>query len=573
MQVASHSGGLEISVDELFQFFQRSHCVIVLDGFDEVADTEVRRHIVQEICDSAERLDVHTEAHGTSMQIIVTSRPAAFANSPGFPEDDWIHLELRDLRRSNIEAYKDKWIEARRLGKHKGDQVSSTLDEKLQQPHLRELARNPMQLAILLHLIHMQGPALPEKRTTLYEEYMKLFFNREAEKSEVVRDHRDLLLSIHGMLAWLLHTQAEDGSGSGSITRSALHKEVKTYLEVKEHEPELAEELLKGSVERVGALVSRVEGTYEFEVQPLREYFAARHLYLTAPYSPAGRAQKGTRPERFEAIAHNFYWTNVTRFFCGFYDAGELASLVEGIIALGEEDGYRLINQPRRLAMMLLSDRVFSQEPRTMKRLMAFVSEEPGFQRLTSLTNIQLRRELRLPPREGGNVLFDVCAQKLEETDDATRGRALRQVMAMSGDVEKLKAFWSSRSGEGHSSGNSLADAVDLGIQYHFSPREIAALAMDDKVLHLRWLSHIDQYEVIDADSTLRQAAKKSFFMGDVQFPYRWYRSVGSVVALEALTELLRPRVFADMFTDEGLSKAGPYPVGVWICSEKAGVA
>ena len=308
---------------------------------------------------------------------------------------------------------KNKWIEAQRLSKEEGGQVSSTLNDKLKQPHLRDLAHNPMQLAILLHLIHVQGAALPEKRTTLYEEYMKLFFNREAEKSAVVRDHRELILSIHGMLAWVLHTQAEDGAGSGSITKAALHNEVKTYLEIKEHDPKLAGELLTGSVERVGALVSRVEGTFEFEVQPLREYFAARHLYKTAPYSPAGQARKGTRPERFQAISRGFYWTNVTRFFCGFYDAGELASLVEGIIDLGEQDGYNLINQPRRLAMMLLSDRVFSQEPRTMKRLIEFVSDEPGFQRLTSGATLQFRRDMGLPARMGGNVLFEACARKI----------------------------------------------------------------------------------------------------------------------------------------------------------------
>ena len=84
---------------------------------------------------------------------------------------------------------------------------------------------------------------------------------------------------------------------------------------------------VRGTVERIGALVSRVEGVYEFEVQPLREYFAARHLYKTAPYSPPGRQCKGRRPERFEALARSFYWTNVTRFFCGFYAVGELAGL------------------------------------------------------------------------------------------------------------------------------------------------------------------------------------------------------------------------------------------------------
>ena len=243
-QVESQSGGLKITENELYQFFARSHSVIVLDGFDEVADTTTRERIVEEICEAAERLDAHMNTHAKSMQIIVTSRPAAFADSPGFPEDDWIHLELKDLRDDNIEAYKNKWIEAQGLSEEEGGQVSSTLNDKLTQPHIRDLAHNPMQLAILLHLIHVQGAALPEKRTSLYEEYMKLFFNREAEKSAVVRDHRELLLSIHGMLAWVLHTQAEDGEGSGSITKAALHKEVKTYLEVKEHDPQLAGVLL-----------------------------------------------------------------------------------------------------------------------------------------------------------------------------------------------------------------------------------------------------------------------------------------------------------------------------------------
>ena len=200
MQIAHNSGGLKIDHQELIEFFKRAHSVVVLDGFDEVADIATRGRVVEEICNAATRLD----ALALSLQIVVTSRPAAFANSPGFPEDDWVHLELKDLRPRNIQAYRDKWSDAQDLSKEERDSVETTLDDKLEQPHLRELARNPMQLAILLHLIHVQGHALPDKRTTLYEEYMKLFFNREAEKSAVVRDHRDLLLSIHGVLAWQL---------------------------------------------------------------------------------------------------------------------------------------------------------------------------------------------------------------------------------------------------------------------------------------------------------------------------------------------------------------------------------
>ena len=111
MQVAWHSGTVAINQDQLLQFFERSHSVIVLDGFDEVADIPTRSRLVDEICQAAARLD----AHSRSLQFIVTSRPAAFANSPGFPEADWVHLELRNLHRVNIQAYTDKWIQAQAL--------------------------------------------------------------------------------------------------------------------------------------------------------------------------------------------------------------------------------------------------------------------------------------------------------------------------------------------------------------------------------------------------------------------------------------------------------------------------
>ena len=170
MQIAWHSGGLRLTQNHLVDFLARAHSVIVLDGFDEVADIETRARVVEEICATADRLD----AHALSLQIIVTSRPAAFANSPGFPEEDWIHLELNDLKWSNIHQYKEKWSEAQDLTDGEKDALTANLEEKLQQPHLRELSRNPMQLAILLQLMHVQGAALPDKRTALYEEYMKI---------------------------------------------------------------------------------------------------------------------------------------------------------------------------------------------------------------------------------------------------------------------------------------------------------------------------------------------------------------------------------------------------------------
>src|SRR5205823_2547521 len=157
-----------------------------------------------------------------------------------------------------------------------------------------------------------------------------IFLDREADKSAIVRDHRVLLIQIHRYLAWILQVEAETNSGAGHIAEARLRDTVRVFLDLKGHPTALVDQLFSGMVERVVALVSRVQGAFEFEVQPLREYFAARHLYDTAPYSPPGAQRRGTLPERFDAIARNFYWLNVARFYAGCYNSGELASLLMG---------------------------------------------------------------------------------------------------------------------------------------------------------------------------------------------------------------------------------------------------
>ena len=544
MQIAWHSGGLNLNQHDLLEFFMRAHSVVVLDGFDEVADILTRESVVEEICAAANRLD----AHALSIQLIVTSRPAAFANSPGFPEDDWIHLELNDLKWSNIIEYEEKWSKVQDLTTDERIALTATLKEKLRQPHLRDLSRNPMQLAILLQLMHVQGAALPDKRTALYEEYMKIFLNREVEKKQIAGDHRELILSIHGLLAWILQIQAETGKGSGSITKDELRKEVKTYLESEEHDLTLADRLLTGTVERVGALVSRVQGTFEFEVQPLREYFAARHLHKTAPYSPPGNARKGTRPDRFSALASSFYWTNVTRFFCGFYDVGELPSLVDGLIEIGEKSGYKLINQPRHLAMMLLGDYVFTQSPKSMRRLIDFITSEPDFQRLTGADSIHNLRGMELPETAGGKLLYEVCKSKLQEEDPNLRP-VLRQVMARNANRNTLKAFWKKLQDEGKLESNPLAEARDFDLVGKFEASEIAELTAGNLKAQVQWLAEANLHDHIVRDAGLYSEARRAFFECEITFLSHRRNQNDSMNILNYLTELLHPHVLAEVFT------------------------
>ena len=118
--------------------------------------------------------------------------------------------------------------------------MTDVLNEKLVQSHDRELAMNPMQLAILLALIATQGTSLPDRRTTLYDDYIGIFFNREAEKSAIVRKYRSLIVRVHWQLAYQMQAEAESNSGSGRLTEGNLKSVLRNHLELKQGSPDIA---------------------------------------------------------------------------------------------------------------------------------------------------------------------------------------------------------------------------------------------------------------------------------------------------------------------------------------------
>lgn len=371
-QVTHASGGQSFSVDDLILFLSKTPGIIFLDGLDEVATTPERRSVIEAVSAASSRLLTTSPL----TQMVVTSRPAAVANAPAFDRDVWDYLHLEDITEPLIFDYTDRWSAARRIPKTDVEEMKTTLQNKIASPHVKDLARNAMQLTILLNLVQARGQALPDQRTELYDQYIDVFFNREAAKNRVVLENRQLLIDLHGFLAWKMHAAAESRRSNGRITDDELRNLVSEYLQVHEYDIGVLDDLLAGVVQRIVALVSRVEGTFEFEVQPLREYFAARHLYNSAPYSPSGRPQRGTKPDIFRAIAPNPYWLNVTRFFAGCYSVGELSGLADQLEELLVEHPGGLTSFPRTLATSLLSDRVFHQAPKITKRVVSFAVDE-----------------------------------------------------------------------------------------------------------------------------------------------------------------------------------------------------
>jgi len=471
------SGGIAFAVDDLIAVARLSSLLLVFDGLDEVAEISRRREVVDEITKGLKRLNANCAA----LQAIVTSRPAAFANSPGFSEEEFRHYHLEAVTKELIGEYAEKWLKARRLVEREATEVKQILSEKLGEPHIRELAKNPMQLTILLSLIHTRGTSLPDKRTALYDSYIDLFFSRESAKSQLVRDHRDLLIDIHRYLAWVLHSEAEQGYERGSVSSDRLQRLLTDYLCAEGQDPLLAAQLFAGMVERVVAVVSRVEGTYEFEVQPLREYFAARYLYDTAPYSPPGSERRGTKPDRFDAIARNFYWLNVARFYAGCFSKGELASLVDRIQELVAEQGFASTRHPRSLAITLLSDWVFTQHPKLVKQVLELALNGPGLRLLLAPTERYGRSipAIALPKKCGGDLLVERCLQIARGAPPKDYSPLVLEAARASGTRVEMVTFWlesAASHGDGRQTGDWVRYGDILGVLEDISLKEMESL-------------------------------------------------------------------------------------------------
>lgn len=367
--ISRYSGGVEFDVADLLETLTVMPVLIVLDALDEVADLEDRRRVVEEVSAAVTRL----QQRNSAIRVLVTSRPSSILRSASFSPERFLYMTLMPIDPHLAIDYASRWARVRSLDERDSNELVSVLSRRLNSPHIAELAKNTMQLTILLWLISLRGPSLPDKRTDLYDTYFSVFMDRESEKDNVVREKRGLILKLHMYLGFYLHAKAEAERTTGRISDSDLEALIAHYLK-REEQPADSLSAVSHAVDRIFALVSRVEGTWEFEVQPLQEYFAGRYLYNSAPYMVASRQCPGTKPVRFEGVAPNPYWLNVTRFFAGCFTDGELLDLCDRILALcAREPGFG-----RTLAVLLVQDWVFAQSVKATRVLLEGLFDQSG---------------------------------------------------------------------------------------------------------------------------------------------------------------------------------------------------
>lgn len=551
--ISENSGGGNFTVDDLHAVLRSSLVLIVLDGLDEVAETKRRDSVIREINAAARRF--HDLA--PDIQIVVTTRPSAFAGVSDFTQRLFYYLQLTTLTKPLITEYAERWTAAKRITPRDAATIRRALQSRLEQPHVRDLATNPMQLAILLSVIHSRGTSLPDKRTALYDIYVELFLARESEKTAEVREHNELLIDVHRFIAYTLHARAEAGGHLGRVAYDVLMGILRSYLTSEGRDPQLSDELFAGA-QRVVFLVARVEGTFEFEVQPLREYFAGKYLYETSAYSPPGNERRGTMPDRFDALSRNPYWLNVTRFFAGSLSKGELPALVDRLQSLTDDAEYRYISHPRFLAATLLSDWVFSQHQRSLKAVVDIVLDGPGLRALARSGSTSRQEVLVLPSGAGRTELIEGAFRAIDTMNAPSESRSeLTSMLNANAGHDELMGYWS-RWYEQASPSNKrkwFAAAYHLGLYRGMDRQSVVTRALEcGSAASARYLLRAGRYDALESSEEIFEGVLEAALDGHrVTSPRRG--ETGLERALIPFSSYSHQLLFVSSLPDEILMK------------------
>lgn len=380
--IQQDSGGNKVSVNDIHMAVEKSPVLLIFDGLDEIGSDKLRDTVLKAITECIHRLE---EVLHTDLRVVITTRPPALT---GHKESliDFERLALAPMDEDRIEEYVTRWLSIQIREKEERDRIRQSFERRQGEPHVEALARNPMQLSVLLQFIGLKGEAFPDRRAELYRDYFQVVIDRDVEKSPDLRTNRDVIEALHAFLGYKIHALTEVNQADRTLDRGRLLDMVGRWLKSQGHDPEMAQQFFRLGEERFGLVVaSRGEGEetrYGYEVQPIQEYFAAAFLSNQIPTDSAHKV--------FEAIIHRSYWKEVALFLAGLRRPNEKADLVSRAKMMDSDTKLGWYQDGRAIVLQLLHEGVFSEPRYVFSDALDFVLD------LLDVKKLKVQRE---PPR------------------------------------------------------------------------------------------------------------------------------------------------------------------------------
>ena len=331
---------------------ERRHCLVLLDGLDEVGSQKEKERVIEQVQELIERYPRN--------RFVITSRIVGFESAPwrglGFAVFRILPYNSKQLR-----DFAEKWskILAPIENKHHTKVLETLTAAIFSNRRVRTLGSNPLILTILVLLNEARGGTLPRRRVDLYEKVVDVFLDTwESSKRDTGRFDDAYSIDLDAReFRWLLSdlSLAMQKADRTLAARWWIAERMQDYLQDKlgfpsDEAKHVADRIIRYLTERTGLLEERGMDLFGFSHRTLQEYFASLGVVDEADASRSRDVTRCLRPYYFHP-----QWSEVVRLVAAQLTPPPAESLVSSILDDPDPVG-RFLRRGPLLALRCLSD-------------------------------------------------------------------------------------------------------------------------------------------------------------------------------------------------------------------------